>query len=226
MSDEIVRPDGDWRLWLAPSAFVTLRDSGELHLALLLARMIDALRFGMSAAVESRDKATAHGDQQRHSFISYTASVLNEIEDWRKSHHHEIEAFPPFAEALAAMDAVTVEPTLRAAMGRLRNKIVSHFDSQPFESVIASFSADGFHFAEGKGNRLLAESNDLANAVVLVYALQIEPDLEGFYERTMALMDAVAARANAFGTTGRTALQRHLLSRGAKFIVPVAPPAV
>jgi hypothetical protein len=218
-----MRPEGEWRLWLSPGTFVLLRDSGELHMALLLARMVDSLRFGIAAAWLSQKQTHAMADQQRYSLIFHLAAVLNEIEDWRKKNQHEIDAFAPFQDAFAAMDAVSVEPTIRAAMGRLRNKIVSHFDSSPFEQVISRFPTEGFAFAEGRGEKLLSDSNDLANAVVAFYALAIV-DFSTLRERTLALLNAVVARANAFASRGRGALHSHLVARGATFETPDLPP--
>lgn len=218
MTDGLFRPVGKWALHLSPDALTVLRGSEELHLALLLARMIDSLRFGIAAAWQCRDDPSAMADQQRYSLIFHLAATLNEIEDWRKGHSHEIAAFPPFARAFGAMDAIAVEPAIRAAMGRLRNKIVAHFDSTPFQEVVSNLPSERLTFAEGRGGKLLSDSNDLANATVAFFAHDIGTDFGRLNERTMALLDAVLARANAFAQAGRDSLHLHLVARGGVFV--------
>ena len=217
------RPSGKWSLWIPPRVLDTLRENGELHLAVLLARMIDALRFGLASAYLCRNESCALGDQQRHTLVMYLAATVNELEDWRKGHAEVISRYEPLAAAFIQMDAVEVAPAYRAAMGRLRNKVVSHFDEEPFEPVVKNLLREHLEFATGSGDGLLTESNDLANAVVGFFALDVGTDHQGWRAKHLALLNAAVARANAFAVAGREALHSHLRSRGAVYSTPEIP---
>jgi hypothetical protein len=179
--------------------------------------MIDALRFGMTAAVKVVDDESPMAHRQRASLVTYLSATVNEIEDWRKTNRAIVDSFPPLAAGYAALDAIDVAPYLRAAMGRLRNKVIFHFDIEPFHRVVGCLPDEELTLSTGVGNGVLADSNDLADMSMSLFALDAGVDHAELHGRHMALLNAALDRANAFATTTRDSLHAFLVANGATF---------
>jgi hypothetical protein len=178
--------------------------------------MIDSLRLGMATVHLVREDDRPRANQIRQSAIFYLSAVVNELEDWRKEHGTELNSFAPLTAAFEAMDSVVVDPWVRAAMGKIRNKFVSHFDSEPFLRMSTGLTDENHTWAEGVGHRLLEDESSLTNLSVALFALDIGTDTSFIRDRTIALLNGAVARAHAFASAGRESLYAHLVSRGAE----------
>ena len=209
------RPDGRWELRITASAWDAVRDDPTFQMALLLARMVDAIKFGLSGLNMVRGIDSPGADRQRAGLIIYLASTVNELLAFRKQHPGLFGSNSILTHPYSAMDAVSIPDHVKAAMGRLRNQSVFHFDPTVVQAAITHVPSQELVLVSGEGNHTLNLSYDLMDILMLASAFNLGGDLSALRQHANQLMDAALAMATAFVTTADDVVLEALVRYGA-----------
>ena len=215
-------PEGFWELSADAETFANLRNDKETHFLLVLARMVDALKFGVRAMQSVQESKAPAADRQRVGVLLHMSATLNEIVDFRKKYGDTWGSLTAFDTAYSALNRVLTDPDLAAAMGKLRNKAAFHFDPEIAGQVLRQLPAQDVVFATGQGTNRFEMGYDLADIVALAFALDVVDDLGSLPEKVSRLLAATGTMARAFVLAADGIILDRLAQRGWRFAS--APP--
>lgn len=187
--------DGElWEVYFDPADARILAHDERFHALLAFARSVNVIRVSLEDL--SRDlNARRPEDRRRHSESLFrSASVLNEVKIAGERLGRWYRPLPEYSALIAVWKG---DPLARPPLDRMidiRDMAVAHFDPQMFAEALARETDVGrLRWASGQGRAMGAFYYELANDLVISYALGYSATEAEYWRKFNGLVDAWSA---------------------------------
>ena len=158
-------PTGEWQLDCSAEVFAVLRNDREFAFLVTLARVVNAIKFGVDVHRSGGDAQIPTLERRRIGAQFYLAGVLHEVLKLRDVAQKNWVNVPGFAEAFDLLDKSRVDPDMAAVLDRIRNRAAFHFDMTVAESSLSKLPVEPFTFIAGIGRDRMDANYELADLV-------------------------------------------------------------
>lgn len=175
-------PEGEWQLDCSGEVFAELRNDKEFAFLVTLARVVNAVKFGVDVHRSGGDERTPVLERRRVGALLYLAGVVHEIFELRRKAGKRWAKMPGFKEVFGVLDEKTADPDMAKVLRRIRNKTVFHFDEAvPLQSLPA-LPAEPFTFLAATGRDPMESNYELADLVTFGFIFQAPADVKRLSE--------------------------------------------
>lgn len=174
------QPNQGWSIPISRDQLDAMRADERFHVILNLARIVNAIRFCLVAAHNSRDDDTPSGHRQMLNSFFFLSAVLFEASvrfaETIGRHFRNCSAFAEYSQSLA------VNRRLLDRLNPIRNNAVFHFDSAVMPEALQDINWQSYRFACGLGPEAGNCYYELADATALHFIVR-RGDANSDYER-------------------------------------------
>lgn len=215
-------PEGEWELDCTGELFGDLRNDTEFAFLVTLARIVNALKFGVDVHRSGGDERTPTLERRRVGALFYLAGVLHEVLQVRTAAEKHWGEVSGFKEVFGVLDESKVDPETAEVLRRIRNRAAFHFDTTVAVRSLPELPAEPFTFIAALGRDPMDANYELADLVTFGFIFEAPADVQQLSERLSRFRKSLDTLLGNFVRQADRFIINRLLARGFT-ITEVAP---
>lgn len=170
-------PSGEWQLECTGEVFRELRSDREFAFLVSLARIVNALKFGVASHRAAAEDLTPAAERQRVGSTFYLAGVLHEVLEFRSAAAKRWGDLTSFRDVFATLDDSSVDEGTAEVLRRIRNRAAFHFDPAVAEKNVPQLPAEPFTFLAATGKDPFESNYELADLITFGFIFEAPTDV-------------------------------------------------
>lgn len=169
-------PTGEWQLECTGEVFQDIRTDREFAFLVSLARIVNALKFGVSSHRLAAEELTPAAERQRVGSTFYLAGVLHEVLEFKSAAAERWDDLKSFRDVFATLDDSSVDEGTADILRRIRNRAAFHFDPAVAEKNVPQLPAEPFTFLAATGKDPFESNYELADLITFGFIFAAPAD--------------------------------------------------
>lgn len=161
-------PEGPWRLECSGALFESLREDPEFAFLVTLARIVNALKFGVGVHPTAADARTPVVERRQVGAVLYLGGIVHEVLTLRKSSLKTWGHLPGYQAVFGVLDDALVDAEMAGWLHAMRNRAAFHFDMDIARQALSKLPAEPFTFLAAMGPHPMDGNYELADVVTFV----------------------------------------------------------
>jgi hypothetical protein len=207
-------PEGEWQLECTGELFADLRSDKEFAFLVTLARIVNALKFGVDVHRSGGDERTPTLERRRVGALLYLAGILHEVIQLRNAAEKQWGEVPGFKEVFGVLDESKVDSETADVLHRIRNRAAFHFDTTVAVRSLPELPAEAFTFIAALGRDPMDSNYELADLVTFGFIFEAPADVQRLSERLARFRKSLDTLLGNFVRQADRFIINRLLARG------------
>lgn len=198
-------PKGEWEVTCTGEVFARVRGDPEFALLLTLARIVNAVKFGVHAHREAGEALTPLAERQRVGAQLFLSGMLHEILEFRKRAAEKWDQLDAFTAVFSSFDEQTLDDRTVELLQKIRNRAAFHFDEAVALRSLPQLPAEPFAFLVAADNDPMDSNYELADLVTFGFifdaptnAAKLSAGLKEFRQKLDSLLLSFVKNADQF----------------------------
>jgi hypothetical protein len=171
-------PTGEWEVTCTGEVFARVRSDPEFAFLLTLARMVNAVKFGVQTHRQAGGILTPVAERQRVGAQLFLAGLLHEILEFRKVAAKTCAHLDAFKRAFSVFDQHNLDSTTVELLDRIRNRAAFHFDASVALRSLPQLPAEPFAFLIAVGRDPMDSNYELADIITFGFIFEAPTNLQ------------------------------------------------
>ena len=215
-------PNGEWELVCSADVFAGLRADPEFAMLLTVARIVNAVKFGVQA---HRDAGIAHtpaAERQRIGAQLLLAGLLHEVLEFQKRAGKDWGELEAFKSVFAVFNPGHLDAETVGLLDRMRNRAAFHFDAAVAARSLPKMPVEPFAFLVASGADPMQANYELADLVTFGFVFNATGNVQRLGAGLPPFRRQLDALLSAFVRNADQVIFKHLVARG--FTIVERPP--
>jgi len=210
-------PDGEWELECSADQFAVLRTDKEFAFLLTLARVVNALKFGVEAYGGAQSMSPMD-ERHRVGAFMYLSAVLHEVLELKKSAEKEWGDLPFFTQVFAALDENILDKKTGELLNKIRNRAAFHFDPTVAARTLPRLPAEPFVFITAIGRNRMNSNYELADIITFGFVFDAPADVDSLSKRLSEFRPRLDTLLRDFIKAVDDLVLQRLLAKGLRIV--------
>ena len=210
-------PEGEWDLTCSAEVFSSLREDREFAFLVTIARILNAVKFGVQAHREASVDLTPIAERQRVGAQLFLAGLLHEILEFRKIAATDWGDLEAYSSIFAFFDESRLDHKTVDLLHRIRNRTAFHFDATVASRALPQLPAEPFTFITAVGRDPMNSNYELADLVTFGFIFGAPADVHRLAAGLKEFRPKLDSLLMDFVKTADQFIMKRLLARGFTF---------
>jgi hypothetical protein len=215
-------PEGEWDVVCSAEVFSTLRHDREFAFLVTVARIVNAVKFGVQAHREAGVDRTPIAERQRIGAQLFLAGLLHEILEFKRASANDWGDSEAYTSIFGFFDESRLDDKTVELLHRIRNRTAFHFDAAVASRALPQLPAEPFTFIAAVGRNPMNSNYELADLVTFGFIFGAPADVHKLAAGLAEFRPKLDSLLLDFVRTADQFLLKRLLARG--FTIEERPP--
>lgn len=207
-------PEGEWDLTCSGEVFSSLRRDREFAFLVTVARIVNAVKFGVHAHREAGVDLIPTAERQRVGAQLFLAGLLHEILEFRRVSERKWGDLEAYASIFAFFDESRLDDKTVELLQRIRNRTAFHFDAAIASHGLPQLPAESFTFIAAVGRDPMNSNYELADLVTFGFIFGAPADVHKLAAGLKEFRPKLDSLLLDFVRTADQFIIKRLLARG------------
>jgi hypothetical protein len=191
-----------------------LQRDKEFAFLLTMARVSNALKFGIASAYGAGEELSPAGARQGMGRFLYLTGIVHELVAFRDEHRDEWSGLTAFQQIFSVLEDIALDREVTELLNKVRNRAAFHIDPSLPGRVLPQFPNDSYSFVTGRGTRRMDSNFELADIVTFAFIFGNIDNLDAMYQRFERFRVSLNKLVSDFSRKADSVLLQRLVARG------------
>jgi hypothetical protein len=156
--------------------FESVRADPEFAFLMTLARVVNALKFGVEVHPTAEDARTPVVERRLVGALLYLGGIVHEILELHKASMKAWGHLPGYQVVFGVLDEVRADTEMTKWLHAMRNRAAFHFDMDIAQRALPKLPPEPFTFLTATGRRTMDANYELADIVTFMSIFKTYPE--------------------------------------------------